>query len=95
MQTQKTHYEANSSRYRNQHSHRGGRPEMPSDPPRLPDGSIDYAFFKLRARRLRAAFLAETVAAARHELSRAIKIGIAAIHQLIHRGPMMIFHQRR
>jgi hypothetical protein len=93
MQTQKTQGEANSSRYRNQHSNRGGRPEMPLDPPRLPDGSTDYAFFKLRARRLQAAFLAETVSAARHELSRAIKVGIAAIHQFVHRGPM-IFHQR-
>jgi hypothetical protein len=71
--------------YPRRHQDGGARPEMPTDLPRLPNGSIDYDLFKLRAQQLRRAMLAAMVADAWRGLVRAFHAAAAVIRQLARR----------
>ena len=72
MLTQQARSKGRSGGYRSLHSDGGAR---------LPDGSIDYALYKLRARQLQRAFLAAMVSAARQRLVRALTAAAATIGQ--------------
>ena len=83
-----------SGGYRSPHSDGGTQPAVPVDLHRLPDGSINYELFELRARQLRAAFLAAALAAGMRALSRALKTVAAMIYQLLHGSPVAVPQRR-
>lgn len=61
---------------------------------RLPDGSINYALFKTRARQLRAAFISDAVMAARCRLVRAFKAVVVLLRQAIQDDPITYLRPR-
>ena len=67
------------------HREGGTRPEMPTDLPRLPDGSINYDLFKRRAHQLRRDMLAAMVAGAGRGLVRAFRAAAAVVRQWVQR----------
>jgi hypothetical protein len=65
------------------HREGGTRPEMPTDLPRLPDGSINYDLFKRRAHQLRRDMLAAMVAGAGRGLVRAFRAAAVVVRQWV------------
>jgi hypothetical protein len=82
------------SGYRGRHSDGDAQWSVPVDLHRLSDGSINYELFEMRARQLRAAFLATTLAAGARGLSRALKAAAVMIQQLFN-GSSAAVPQRR